>query len=227
MAGANFNKNAEHALETGSTLAKWLPAIASGRRVSVVTHSAGALVALEMIRLLPVGGPPGAQIENLITMQGATANNVFNSPLGSFDNLSHNGWFDSSLSRVTKHYENFYSSKDDVLGRLYPLNEGIGFSKVIGHPLNIFQREALELTPRTAWRISHIIPAIHSPGTASILAVCRTPHDTPALGYAPLPLHFSTDCSQLGYGIDSHSSLRERNHHETYRIIRRILEIVK
>lgn len=127
---------------------------------------------------------------------------------------------------VTGHYENFYSSADFIVNKVFIVNEDLGYSKVAGHPLNLTQKAILEVFPRTAERMVYIIPAIHSPGLP-FLDLCEVAHETPALGAGPLPGRFSTDCNREGFGINGHSALRQRNHCDTYMVIRRILEIVR
>jgi hypothetical protein len=239
-----FNTNISHAFQTGSLLATWLPGITSKHQVSMMSHSAGTVAALETLRLLQATNPSANKVKNLITMQSATFANVFLPPLpsvdsnpGTFDNLSHNNWFAPALSMVSGTYENFYSGNDMTLWlTMSDGNENLGVGKILGHATDTDARISLQAVQRTAWRMAFRIPGIHSFGPNTFGIKCIIPHGTSALGSVAAPGITCVNCEHAGFGINngsrntlagSHSFMRETNYDETYRLFRRIYEVTK
>jgi hypothetical protein len=239
-----FNTNIWHAFQTGALLATWLPGLTSSHEVSMMSHSAGTVAALETLRLIQGTNPNANKIKNLITMESATFANVFTPSLpaidtnpGSFDNLSHNSWFAPSLSMVSGTYKNFYSGNDITLYlTMCDANENLGIGKILGHASDTDERIILQAIQRNAWRMAFRIPGIHSYGPDVFGIKCVIPHNTSALGSVAAPGISNVDCEPTGFGINrgsrnlsagSHSFMRETNYDETYLLFREIYKVTK
>jgi hypothetical protein len=226
-----------------------LPTISQNHKVTIVTHSAGVISALEALRLMAVTNPGAAKPTNLITMEAASFQNVFasakpslNGAAGTFDNLSHNNWFTPSLTSITGNYYNFYSADDTCLSFLLKANEdglNANFTKSFGHARNSDDLLDLQQRERTAERMAGILPGIHSFGPINLSSACLIPHGTEPLGNVACPeCSNNVDCAQGGFGIltltptesfptGCHSYLREKNYFDVYETCRKIVTIAQ